>query len=139
MTQCVIKYWDFPTYISSLIVDQSEADFPAVTICPQSGFKEDVLLVSCKRLEVINMIDQIDMILRLELQNHGIENKKAYNWYKGKDAFGKWSSNKTGVTEKELFDEVTRTPKELIDQIYARYYISRQHKTRVLIGSPEYL
>ena len=79
------------------------------------------------------------MILRLKLQNHGIENKKAYNWYKGKDAFGKWSSNKTGVTEKELFDEVTRTPKELIDQIYARYYISRQHKTRVLIGSPEYL
>ena len=133
MTQCVIKYWDFPTYISSLIVDQSEADFPAVTICPQSGFKEDVLLVSCKRLEVINMID---MILRLKLQNHGIENKKAYNWY---TSLPKWSSNKTGVSEKELFDEVTRTPKELIDQIYARYYISRQHKIRVLIVSSEYL
>ena len=47
MAQCLIKYWDFPTYISSQIEDQAVADFPAVTVCPQSnGLKLDVLKVS---------------------------------------------------------------------------------------------
>ena len=44
--QCLIKYWDFPTYISSQIVGQGEADFPAITVCPQAdGLKLDVLQV----------------------------------------------------------------------------------------------
>ena len=47
MVQCLIKYWEFPTYISSRIVDQGEADFPAITVCPPTkGYKSDVLMVS---------------------------------------------------------------------------------------------
>ena len=45
LIQCLIKYWEFPTYISSQIVGQGEADFPAITVCPQAGFKLDVLQV----------------------------------------------------------------------------------------------
>ena len=45
MIQCLLKYCAFPTYISSHIVDQGEAHFPATTICPQGGFKLDVLKV----------------------------------------------------------------------------------------------
>ena len=47
MVQCFMKYWEFPTYISSHIVDQGEADFPAITVCPSTnGLKIDVLVVS---------------------------------------------------------------------------------------------
>ena len=33
------------------------------------------------------------------------------------------TSSKTEVTERQLFDDVTRTHKELVDYIYARYTI----------------
>ena len=54
MVQCLIKYWDLPTYISSRVVDQGEADFPAITVCPPTnGFKSDVLMVGevCDEIE----------------------------------------------------------------------------------------
>ena len=48
-----------PTYISSDIVAQKEAEFPAMTVCPESTkYKENVL------------------------QEHGIATEKGYN-YKG--------------------------------------------------------
>ena len=51
MVRCLEKYWDVPTYISSRIVDQMEADFPAITVCPSwNGYKQDVLMV--KKLSV---------------------------------------------------------------------------------------
>ena len=57
MTRCLVKYAEDPTYISSQIVDQWEADFPAITICPKyNGLKLDVLQVrlSCKNYYVRN-------------------------------------------------------------------------------------
>ena len=58
MVQCLIKYWEFPTYISSRIVDQGEADFPAITVCPpKNGLKLDVLRVS----QVFDKIEFIDV------------------------------------------------------------------------------
>ena len=42
--QCVVKYMQGPTYISSAIVAQKEAEFPAMTVCPESRkYKLDVL------------------------------------------------------------------------------------------------
>ena len=42
--QCVVKFMRGPTYISSEIVAQKDAAFPALTVCPESGgYKEDVL------------------------------------------------------------------------------------------------
>ena len=44
---CVMKYREHPTYISSEITDQREAEFPAVTVCsPSNGYKLDILRVS---------------------------------------------------------------------------------------------
>lgn len=40
--QCVNKFLASPTYISTEVVDQFEAEFPAMTICP-SGYRLDVL------------------------------------------------------------------------------------------------
>ena len=46
MTKCLLKYCEAPTYISSRIADQWEADFPAITVCPHNGgLKSDVLRV----------------------------------------------------------------------------------------------
>ena len=46
MIQCLVKYRDSPTYNSSQIVGQGEADFPAITVCPHNGgLKLDVLQV----------------------------------------------------------------------------------------------
>ena len=53
----------------------------------------------------------------LYLKENGFLSVRAYN-YKGVSS---WSSNKTGVTERQLFDDVTRAHKELFDYIYARY------------------
>ncbi len=42
-TQCLEKFLAFPTYISSEVVDQSEAEFPALTVCPDPGYRTDRL------------------------------------------------------------------------------------------------
>ena len=48
--QCVIKYMGKPTYFETDIVPQERADFPAITICPDSSqaYKSDVLKVLAK-------------------------------------------------------------------------------------------
>ena len=46
MTRCLMKYVEEPTYISSRIVDQWEADLPAITVCPNTNkIKTEVLQV----------------------------------------------------------------------------------------------
>ena len=44
----MLKYAGEPTYISSRIVDQWDADIPAITVCPHvnGGIKEEVLQVT---------------------------------------------------------------------------------------------
>ena len=84
-----------PTYISSGILPQNEAEFPAVTACPISnGYKEDVL------------------------KAHGIGEVKNYNWKTDLN----WTSNQTDVTEDELFEMATYTSEELIKRFYIRYF-----------------
>ena len=44
--KCLELFVSEPTYVSTHIVNQEKAQFPAITICPISkGYKEDVLLV----------------------------------------------------------------------------------------------
>lgn len=45
--QCLRKYFSNPTYIATDVVPQSEAEFPAITICPEgNSYKDEVLWVS---------------------------------------------------------------------------------------------
>ena len=45
--KCLELWLSEPTYVSTHIVNQEKAQFPAITICPISkGYKEDVLQVS---------------------------------------------------------------------------------------------
>ena len=47
ITACIVKFFNYPTYIETRIVPQDEALFPALTICPVAdGYKEDVLQVT---------------------------------------------------------------------------------------------
>ena len=93
--QCVVKFAKGPTYISSEIVPQKEAGFPALTICPESNkYKEDVLLA------------------------HGIASEKRYNYKTDLN----WSSNQTGVTESELFHLASRNLSEIVKRVYIRYF-----------------
>ena len=55
----------------------------------------------------------------LSLQKNGIPSIKSYNFYSSMQS-NKWSSNQTGVTEKELFNDATWTSKELFNHVYAR-------------------
>ena len=58
--QCIVKYLESPTYISSQIVDQWDADFPAITACPQSGgIKLDVLMECFLNCNVNNFTFEI--------------------------------------------------------------------------------
>lgn len=44
--QILAKYFSYPTFVSTKIVDQKEAEFPAATFCPiESSYKTDVLQV----------------------------------------------------------------------------------------------
>ena len=44
MAQCIQKFKQGPTYIETEFVSQNEAEFPALTICPETiRYKEDVL------------------------------------------------------------------------------------------------
>ena len=119
MTKCLIKYAEDPTYISSRIVDQWEADFPAITVCPEyNGLKLDVLQVSLGRqsYHVMNLYTNCSF-----LKENGISSVKGYNRISNANPNISWSSNKTGVTEKQLYDQITRNPKELFNYIYTRY------------------
>ena len=90
------KYFAYPTYVSTKIVNQANADFPAITICPipSSGYKSKVL------------------------KENGIESVKRYN----SDEYDlSWSSNNSKVNEVELFDLATCSLKELVQGVFIRY------------------
>ena len=92
--RCFYKYFDYPTYVSTKIVKQAKAEFPAVTICPKSsGFKERIL------------------------RENGIPSRKRYNLKYNLN----WSSNDTKVSEESLFDLVTYNLQELVQGVYVRY------------------
>ena len=38
IVQCFLNYYAFPTYVSTGIVPQNEAQFPDITICPDSYY-----------------------------------------------------------------------------------------------------
>lgn len=84
-----------PTYISSEIVPQKAAGFPAMTVCPNSdGYREDVF------------------------QAHGIEEVDRYNYKRDLN----WTSNQTGVTEEQLFELATYRFDELVKRLYIRFF-----------------
>ena len=43
--QCLRKYFSFPTYVETHIVDQQLASFMAITICAEIGIKQNILKV----------------------------------------------------------------------------------------------
>ena len=84
-----------PTYISSDIVAQEEAEFPAMTVCPESTkYKENVL------------------------QQHGIVTAKGYNYKVNLT----WSSNQTDVSDAELFELATNRLDELLQRFQIRFF-----------------
>ena len=93
--RCFEKYFGYPTYVSTKIVHQALAEFPAITICPEkNGYKEDVL------------------------QFHGIPSVKRYNSKTNLN----WSSNDSEISETKLFDLVTYSFEELVKRVYIRYF-----------------
>ena len=59
--RCIFKFIEVPTYVSSKILNQNKADFPAMTVCPDdNGYKADVL------------------------KYHGIQDISSYNYKKQK-------------------------------------------------------
>ena len=93
--RCFEKYFGYPTYVSTKIVDQASADFPAITICPEkNGYKEDVL------------------------QFHGIPSVKRYNYKTNLN----WSSNDSKTSESKLFDLGTYSFGELVKSVSIRYF-----------------
>ena len=81
--------------MSSEIVPQKEAEFPAMTVCAETrNYKEDVL------------------------KKHGIPTYEKYN-QKGCSV---WSSNKTDVSEVELFQLATNQFDELVKRFYIRFF-----------------
>ena len=84
-----------PTYISSHIVTQEEAEFPAMTVCPESTkYKENIL------------------------QEHGIATAKGYNYKVNLT----WSSNQTDVGDDELFELATNRLDELLQRFYIQFF-----------------
>ena len=87
-----------PTYISSVIMAQREAAFPAMTVCPGAGgYKLDVL------------------------KENGIESISDYNNNKGACT---WSSNDSSVSEVELFEKATYDLDELVKRFYMRFFLA---------------
>ena len=95
MMRCFEKHFDYPTYVSTKIVHQALAEFPAFTICPEkNGYKEKIL------------------------QLHGIQSVKRYNYKTNLN----WSSNDSKTSESDLFDLATYSFKELVKRVYIRYF-----------------
>ena len=91
----MVKFIQGPTYISSEIVAQNQAEFPAMTVCPESnGYKEDVLL------------------------EHGIESVRRYNWKTDLN----WTSQFSNTSEAELFELATYQFDELVKRAYIRFF-----------------
>ena len=93
--RCIFKYVEVPTYVSSKILNQNKADFPAITVCPNdNGYKADVL------------------------KYHGIQDVSSYNYKNQKN----WTSNDISINESELFEKVTYRFDELVQKVYIRYF-----------------
>ena len=87
-----------PTYISSVIMAQREAAFPAMTVCPGAGgYKLDVL------------------------KENGFESISDYNHNKGACT---WSSNDSSVSEVDLFEKATYDLDELVKRFYIRFFLA---------------
>ncbi len=44
--KCLTKFCEYPTFISTYIAKQQDAEFPVVTVCPRNtSYKKDVLRV----------------------------------------------------------------------------------------------
>ena len=94
MAQCIQKFKLGPTYIETEFLSQNEAEFPALTICPETiRYKEDVL------------------------KQHGIPTVKQYTL----NPILTWSSNQTNVTEVQLFEMATNRFDELVKQFVVRF------------------
>ena len=53
-TKCVMKYVEGPTFTEMKIAKQQEAEFAAVTLCPQNnGYRADVLKVTTRTSRVL--------------------------------------------------------------------------------------
>ena len=51
--ECFYIYIMSPTYTEITMVEQEDAPFPAITLCPVRGFKADVLKVSLLYLQLL--------------------------------------------------------------------------------------
>ena len=97
--KCVDEYVENPTYTTSKLVNQKEAAFPALTICPINrsiAYNESIL------------------------NNHGISQMKNYIGYnRSYDCSSNmtWSSRNTALSENDIFENVTLKFDELVDSI----------------------
>ncbi|XP_040580132.1 uncharacterized protein [Lepeophtheirus salmonis] len=96
--QCLAKYLDHPTYMSSTIVDQTESEFPALTVCPNiKGYKPEVLAAN-------GFAEEADY-------NDAVDGRKI-----------RWTSNNSDVSPLQLYDTASYTLNELVGQFYIRYF-----------------
>lgn len=93
-----------PTYISTVIVDQKDANFPQVTFCPSQSLHE-------KKIRRPNRYDYQTPFKTDVLERYGVL-----------DYASEWAANDSKITAKELFDLATYDLWELIDQIYVRFF-----------------
>ncbi|CAB4057150.1 unnamed protein product [Lepeophtheirus salmonis] len=95
----LIKYSEGPTYISTLVARQSDAEFPAITMCPNE--------------EMYNLT---------RLREHGINSTDNYNGGAVRDATRTWLSNQSNTSPRALFDYITFSAKDLIRTVKVRTF-----------------
>ena len=93
---CFIKYFRKPTYMSTNMVPQNSANFPAMTFCPlPQGYKPEVL------------------------EANGINGSLAYNSHHYGGQMN-WTSNNFAKTASNLFLEATKTKEDIFRLVYIR-------------------
>ena len=94
---CLQHYLENPTYTTNTYVNQDEADFPAMTICPAipHGYKKE------------------------KLSNYGIAEGNYWHWITSTcNSNMTWSSNTAvNISAEDMFHEVTYQFSELVDKI----------------------
>ncbi|XP_040576980.1 uncharacterized protein [Lepeophtheirus salmonis] len=95
----LIKYSEGPTYISTLVARQRDAEFPAITMCPNE--------------EMYNLT---------RLREHGINSTDNYNGGAVRDATRTWLSNQSNTSPRALFDYITFSAKDLIRTVKVRTF-----------------
>ena len=128
--QCVFKFYENPTYVSTEIREQMDVDiaeFPAVTICPKNGgFKEDVL-----RVRPIFYLPILVNVLKRSFQANGIDGRQAYNQKNAK--YYDWKGNQTGLNAKQLFLNATYSLTELVAYLTVRTFVSKEGQSQVKV------